>query len=680
MSQKPTQPKNSASISKAIAEHQKAKLAIEFEKLKKLENDQIRADRLENRRKALLPPLSLTAKQSSPKLSPSAPSTPKTPSFILPSLDDTHFTFNLSPNIDIKCGGHSQPSLSPKIIFNEPFEILVREEPIEVLINQQIDSDVAERDDLQDVLDRKQVIDEADAIDGFLADDEYDGLDLQNENDLADVARYIARNEVNEDALIADRIDDLNDDRIDGFIDREIVQVEQQLLQPVHLYQQPAHAADQSASSAESDVDSDQENNARQVNQGQIFVIPQLIDTDESSGEMAEKLDCPKFAGLRHDDSEDFLTTFDWYVVRKNVLTEQQKIAHMIGHLQDAAARWAKALTFGPVVVIPPEPAALDGGNADGNAIAAQAALLQARALAQAQAAEPNTVRTYDQFKTAFRRQYGRGVADNWRDQASLWAAKQGADESVEKYITDMQRKATAAGIEVGQQKGLIINGLLPDIKEAILLRDIDTIEQLRKWALVAQDIQTAKKQRLAGDMDDKFRRLEAKLDELREIKTLSLDAMGKPSAKTVDDSKQGEQPRRDMGFNSRRNSQRQGQRGPYQQQQTQQQQPQSQYQQPQQQYQQQYQQNYPPLQPVQQQPGPQNSWDRQSPLEHRVEGYQRGPRICFFCGGPYDHGRMNCPAWGKICEICQKPNHIAAACRQGRFTTPRGGPPQQQA
>src|SRR5271155_5383085 len=129
MSQKQTQPKNSAAISKALAEHGKAKSAAELEKLKKLQNNQARADRLENRRQSLLP-----SSQTHSIAASSSPSTPKTPPFILPShhIDNTRFTFNISPTIPI--------------IANEPIEQDIREEPIKIRIDRaDSDDDVNER-------------------------------------------------------------------------------------------------------------------------------------------------------------------------------------------------------------------------------------------------------------------------------------------------------------------------------------------------------------------------------------------------------------------------------------------------------------------------------------------------------------------------------------------------------
>jgi hypothetical protein len=395
------------------------------------------------------------------------------------------------------------------------------------------------------------------------------------------------------------------------------------------------------------------------------------------------KAECPKFAGLRHDDSEDFLSTFDWYVIRKHIIDDHQKIAHLIAHLQDAAARWAKSLTYGPVIEIPPEPVLPANPNAQQQQDHAVA--LAARAAAVELAAEPNTVRTYDQFKAAFRRQYGRAGEDNWRDQAALWATQQKPEESVEAYISEMQRKATAAGVEAGQQKGLIINGLLPHIKAIVLIRDIDNVDQLRKWALVAQDIHKATASKADSDMKTEFRKLEAKIDDLKEIRTLSLNALAaqdKLAEKTNDGQRNAQQGQQQQNNNRPRGNYQRitgQQRGPprqnYQQgyqynQYQQQQQYGQQYEQP---YGQQYEQPY-GQQPNAQQMATVRNLQLNPALYQQPEGdYQRQPsgpqpmKRCYFCARVWDHGRQECIAWGKTCDNCGRMNHIRAACRQAR-------------
>jgi len=87
----------------------------------------------------------------------------------------------------------------------------------------------------------------------------------------------------------------------------------------------------------------------------------------------------------------------------------------------------------------------------------------------------------------------------------------------------------------------------------------------------------------------------------------------------------------------------------------------------------------------------------RQQPTQsYRRHAYNDNTRAddaptqtCRNCGGPYPHagGRESCPAFGKSCNFCSKPNHFSKVCRsrqasQQAPTTPstRAPPPKAQA
>jgi len=79
------------------------------------------------------------------------------------------------------------------------------------------------------------------------------------------------------------------------------------------------------------------------------------------------------------------------------------------------------------------------------------------------------------------------------------------------------------------------------------------------------------------------------------------------------------------------------------------------------------------------------NNNRRPQPQQHRVAETNNTDRRCRNCGGVFPHpgGRTSCPAWGKQCRLCLKPNHFARQCRsatdqQRNFrSTPRQPPPQ---
>ena len=47
-----------------------------------------------------------------------------------------------------------------------------------------------------------------------------------------------------------------------------------------------------------------------------------------------------------------------------------------------------------------------------------------------------------------------------------------------------------------------------------------------------------------------------------------------------------------------------------------------------------------------------------------------RQNRTCYYCGGNRCQGRNRCPAFGKTCSNCKKPNHFAAVCRAKQVQT----------
>ena len=36
----------------------------------------------------------------------------------------------------------------------------------------------------------------------------------------------------------------------------------------------------------------------------------------------------------------------------------------------------------------------------------------------------------------------------------------------------------------------------------------------------------------------------------------------------------------------------------------------------------------------------------------------------CIFCGNKLSKDRKHCPAWGKKCSTCHKPNHFSTVCK----------------
>src|ERR1043165_1435801 len=74
----------------------------------------------------------------------------------------------------------------------------------------------------------------------------------------------------------------------------------------------------------------------------------------------------------------------------------------------------------------------------------------------------------YQKVKDAMIIQIKRDNVGRWRDIKSLWGLTQGATESVEHFITEVQKKALRANVTGEDLKMAIIAGLRPNIRSHI--------------------------------------------------------------------------------------------------------------------------------------------------------------------------------------------------------------------
>ena len=417
---------------------------------------------------------------------------------------------------------------------------------------------------------------------------------------------------------------------------------------------------------------------------GQIYPFLH-IESDESDTEMASALKIAKFTGSRDEDVEGFMESFRWYRVRNQLVLDPIIISHFLAHLVDGAAIWAKTLTFGEIVPVPPAPAPLvDGGDR-----AAHDAAQAAHDNAVAANADPGIIRTADRLYEVFRAYYAREEADLSRAQAALWKSTQGADEPVETYISNMQRKATAAGLPANQHKGLIMNGLLKHIQAALVMRDIPDMEQLRRWAQIAEDFHKSTQDTSNAELAEALKQLKQEMN--NNFKTLTINAITTDTTKpitirpttpfqqpeTQNTQQQNNQQNGQRQYNNRRynnnNQNIQATTQPQQRQQSYQQQT-YQPQQRQQMYQQQaYQQQTYTQQPYQQQTYQRTYNNRQMTNDGQNRQIADGPRrapipnpnlTCHYCGKAWNHSRENCEFFGKMCPTCGRYGHSAYMCR----------------
>ena len=66
---------------------------------------------------------------------------------------------------------------------------------------------------------------------------------------------------------------------------------------------------------------------------------------------------------------------------------------------------------------------------------------------------------------------------------------KQGVNESIEEYILQMQLKGKSAHMAENLLKHAILGGLRNEIRQVVMMHQIDTIEDIKRWGLVAESM-----------------------------------------------------------------------------------------------------------------------------------------------------------------------------------------------
>lgn len=184
----------------------------------------------------------------------------------------------------------------------------------------------------------------------------------------------------------------------------------------------------------------------------------------------------------------------------------------------------------------------------------------------------------------------------NWGATSKIWDAKQKCGESVDAFITKIEEAARRHQLTEPNIIQIIIKGLLPTIKTHVLNHEITDVNDLRKWAEVAETIQEISSEP-AQAMAQSMIRLEEKLDKMQ-IREIKEETTFVPTRRIPN--------RYQTNSTSRYNNNRGGYRG---------------------------------------------------------NNYRPGNR-CEFCGGPANHGRVNCPANGAVCHKCGKRSHFARVCK----------------
>jgi hypothetical protein len=287
---------------------------------------------------------------------------------------------------------------------------------------------------------------------------------------------------------------------------------------------------------------------------------------------------------------------------------------------------------------------------------AALPVLLRESALCWFHALPDATKQDFNALSTAFLDRYKTTGITGWQDSATLWRTKQQEAQSVDDYINKMEKLCSKTTVSDEQKRFAIITGLKPSIRAQVLQHQIDTTDDIRKWATVAEasqiqddsstDVATALKQ-----LQSQIARLE-----LQSLNTRSRSASPAKVVRFADGDTYDTQPSVAVFNSQSRQGRFLGQRRSTSTQYT------DRVQTPdngttyrrwdnQQQY-------------TNSSPSFQTSWrGTQAPRYPQQQQQQQ----CYFCSGKRHVNRQACPAFNATCRSCSKVGHFASTCRSLR-------------
>ena len=96
------------------------------------------------------------------------------------------------------------------------------------------------------------------------------------------------------------------------------------------------------------------------------------------------------------------------------------------------------------------------------------------------------------EFEKAFKERYMTASINKWKDQTQVMNLNQGL-QSVDDYITDAQNKRRKADMSDELFQAIIIRGLRPHIRQQVMQHEPQTVEDIRKWGVVAETSEDTK-------------------------------------------------------------------------------------------------------------------------------------------------------------------------------------------
>jgi len=114
-----------------------------------------------------------------------------------------------------------------------------------------------------------------------------------------------------------------------------------------------------------------------------------------------------------------------------------------------------------------------------------------------------------------FKKRFGLNESARWKHRGEVWQRRQGPNESVASFVSDMQRKAALLEMDAKELQDAVIQGFRPEIRTFVVQREPKSLGQVYNTALLAESTVESSSAQIAGQLErsvNLMKKLEARL------------------------------------------------------------------------------------------------------------------------------------------------------------------------
>ena len=130
-------------------------------------------------------------------------------------------------------------------------------------------------------------------------------------------------------------------------------------------------------------------------------------------------------------------------------------------------------------------------GMNNAQSCAALPVLLRENALCWYNALDQPTQNDFTLLTAAFLLRYKSAGVTGWQDAAAVWGARQTDTQTVDDFINKMERLSTKVNMTAEQKQHAMLNGLKPNIRQQVIQHQLDSVDDIRRWATIAESSQS---------------------------------------------------------------------------------------------------------------------------------------------------------------------------------------------